>query len=169
MNLVLIGYRGTGKSSVAELVGVTLSMPVLHMDDEVVRLVGCSIPEFVEQHGWDAFADLETQVVTEAARKENTVIDSGGGVVRRSRNMAMLKQNGTIFWLTAGVETIKERIKNESEERPPLTDAASPVEEVEEVLYARLPVYAEYADHIIETENRTLGEIAGEIVQLSCP
>jgi shikimate kinase len=152
---------------VAELVALCTNRAVFRTDDAVVERAGCSIPEFVEQHGWDAFWDLESAVVAEASRLRDVVIDTGGGVVRRPRNMALLKESGQVFWLTAHADTIKDRIKEDGG-RPSLTGERSLLEEVADVLEARLPLYQEHADHVIETDGRTLGEIADEIVRILC-
>lgn len=167
MNVVLIGYRGTGKSSVAELVAMCSNMQVYRMDDEIERRAGCSIVELVREKGWDEFRRVEEEVAREAGALDNYVIDAGGGVVQRPDNVAALKANGALFWLTASADTIKERIAGDAA-RPPLTGGKSILEEVDEMLAARLPLYAEAADHVIETEGRTLGEIANEIVDIVC-
>jgi shikimate kinase len=167
MNAVLIGFRGTGKSSIAELVALCTDRSVYRMDDEIVKRAGCAIPDFVKEHGWDAFWELESEVAQEAAALNDAVIDTGGGVVQRPDNVAQLKATGPVFWLTAHVDTIRERIKEETH-RPSITGKKSFLDEVAEVLEARLPMYEDAADHIIETDGRTLGEIADEVVAILC-
>ena len=167
MNAVLIGFRGTGKSSIAELVALCTDRTVYATDEEIVRRAGCSIPEFVHGHGWDAFRELESEVAAEAGALDNAVIDTGGGVIQRANNVAALKAHGVVFWLVAQVDTIQDRIKDDSH-RLSLSGEKSYIDEVAEVLEARLPLYAEAADHIVETDGRTLGEIADEIVQILC-
>jgi len=166
-NVVLVGFRGTGKSSVAELVAMATDRGVFHMDATISERAGSSIPEFVERRGWDAFWALESEVADEAAKTKNTVIDTGGGVIRRDENMTSLKSTGSVFWLTAHATTIKERIRDETH-RPSLTGRKSFLDEVDEILEAREPVYARYADYIIETDGRTLSEIANDIIHIVC-
>lgn len=166
-NVILIGYRGTGKSSVAELVAVSTDRQVLHMDDSIVERTGCSISAFVAAHGWARFRDLESEVVREAASMSNTVVDTGGGVILREENVEQLKSTGPVFWLRAHATTIKARIQ-ESVDRPSLTGQKSFLDEVEEVLKLREPLYASYADYTVETDNRTLGEIAEDIINILC-
>ncbi len=166
-NIVLIGFRGTGKSSVAELVAMATHLDVIHMDEEIVRRAGCSIPGFVHSHGWEAFWDIESQVAENAASMCGMVIDTGGGVIRREQNMAHLKAHGDVFWLTAPAHIIKERIKDDGG-RPSITGEKSFLDEVDEVLEVREPLYAQYADHVIDTDGRTLGEIAQSILDVVC-
>lgn len=166
-NVILVGFRGTGKSSVAELVALATNRSVYHMDDAISSRAGCSIAEFVERYGWETFWKLEADVVAEVAERRGLVIDTGGGVVRHEEGMRRLKASGAVFWLTARPSTIKERIRQETE-RPSLTGRKSFLDEVEEVLEAREPLYSRYADHVVETDGRTLSEIAQEIIELMC-
>ena len=167
MNIVLIGFRGVGKSSIAELVALCTNRSLFRIDDEIEKREGGAIAEIVRRHGWQRFWELEAAVCAEAAAMTDTVIDAGGGVVQRPENVAALKTNGTFFWLIAEADTIKDRIKHD-ENRPSITGAKSFIEEVEEVLEARQPLYEAAADYVIPTDGRTLSEIAAEIVDIAC-
>ncbi len=164
MNLVLIGYRGTGKSVVAEILRGKLGMPVVSLDAEIVREAGMSIPEIVEQRGWPHFRDLESAIVERFAKRDGAILDTGGGVILRPENTENLRGNGILFWLEASVERIVERIQ-ESTERPPLTEGRSFLEEVEEVLSERLPLYRAAADREVDTDPLTVAEVAEEIAR----
>ncbi len=163
MNIVLIGYRGAGKSRVAKIVAARLGRTVVSTDAEIVQMAGQGIPEIVAQHGWDYFRDLESQVCRELAGRDDLVIDSGGGAVLRAQNVEALKKNGTVFWLTASVDTITKRIGGDTQ-RPSLTGAQSFVDEVRDVLRERTPKYEAAADHIIATDERSVVQIADEIL-----
>ncbi len=121
-------------------------------------------PEIVEKSGWDYFRDLESQVVAEAAKKDSCIIDTGGGVILRQQNVDHLKQNGLLFWLKADPDTIISRIKDDAN-RPSLTGNKSFIEEVQEVLQQRTPLYQQAQDVTIETAGRTIDSIADEIVE----
>ncbi len=86
MNIVLIGYRGTGKSTVAECLASARGWPRASLDEEIVKRSGMSIPEIVERMGWDHFRDLESGVVKDFAAKEGWILDTGGGVILREEN-----------------------------------------------------------------------------------
>ncbi len=150
MNIVVIGYRGTGKSVVAKLIAQALGMEDICMDEEIVRRAGMRIPEIVEQHGWSFFRDMESELVKELAQRDGLVIDTGGGVIERARNVKALKANGKVVWLDATVETILERIKDGSE-RPALSENMTFTQEVAGILGRRKPLYAAAADIRVTT------------------
>jgi len=156
MNIVLIGYRGTGKSSVGKLLAERSGRALISTDAEIVRRAGQSIPDIVKQNGWDHFRDL--------AGKDQLIIDTGGGAILRRDNVDRLKTNGLLFWLTAEVATIGRRIGGDTQ-RPSLTGTKSFLEEIEEVLRERTPAYRAAADHVIATDHKTIGEIVDTILQ----
>jgi shikimate kinase len=165
MNIVLIGYRGTGKSTVGKVLAARLGRPVVSTDAEIVRRAGQTVPEIVAQHGWDRFRDLESTVCQDFAIRDGLIIDTGGGAILRPHNVECLKKTGVLFWLTASVATIASRIGSDTQ-RPSLTGTKSFVAEVEEVLTVRTPKYQEAADHVIPTDNRSINQIVDAI--LSC-
>jgi shikimate kinase len=164
VNLVLIGYRGTGKSAVAEILSHALGMPVVSLDAEIVREAGMPIPDIVEQHGWPWFRDLESAVTRRFAERDGLILDTGGGVILRPENTERLRRGGVLFWLEASVETIVERIRCGTQ-RPSLTEGRSFLEEVAEVLEERLPLYRAAADRAIATDARTPAAVADEIIR----
>ncbi len=163
MNIVLIGYRGTGKTSVGKLLAERLGRQLVSTDAEVIRRAALSVPEIVKQFGWDRFRDLESEVCLELGGKDRLIIDTGGGVILRQQNVDRLKANGVLFWLTATVRTITERIGGDTQ-RPSLTGAKSFTDEVEEVLREREPRYKAAADHVIQTDGRSLVQVADAIL-----
>ena len=165
MNLVLIGYRGTGKSTVAKLVAAQLGWRTVSTDTRVVEQAGCSIPDIVARDGWDHFRDLETAVCGELKEQDHLVIDAGGGMILRPANIAAFKPDSLVFWLTATVETITRRIAEDTQ-RPSLTTGKTFVEEIQEVLTNRTPKYQAAADHTIATDGRSPEAIASEIVSV---
>jgi shikimate kinase len=165
MNLVLIGYRGTGKSVVGRLLARKLNMDCVSMDAAIVEKTGMSIPEIVDKFGWVKFRDLESEVVRELSSRDNIIIDSGGGVIERSENVETLKSRSVIFWLNADIDVIVARISRGSE-RPALTEGKSFTAEVEEVLAARLPKYRAAAHHEIDTGRITPGRTAEAIADI---
>ncbi len=162
MNIVLIGYRGTGKSSVAKILAERLKWPLISTDADIVKKAGLSVPEIIQKRGWDYFRDVESKICQRVGAKDRTIIDTGGGAVLRKENVDALRRHSRVFWLTAEVATIMERIKN-NKDRPALTQNKNYVDEVEDVLKERLPLYKSACDQIIPTDGRTLEEIADEI------
>jgi shikimate kinase len=165
MNLVLIGYRGTGKSTIAKLLAERLRMEVVSLDQEIVRQAGRSIPEIVAQHGWPYFRDREVEVTKRFAARDGIIIDAGGGVILRQENVENLRRDGRLFWLRASVPVIVARIEGGTE-RPSLTQGKSFTEEVEDVLRERTPLYEAAAHHRIDTDSLTPEQVAAEVVRL---
>jgi shikimate kinase len=163
MNIVLIGYRGTGKSTVARILGQRLKRRVISTDAEIVKEAGQSIPRIVEQFGWDYFRELETQICRRLQTQTDLVIDTGGGLILKEENVKILKANGNIFWLTAEVSTIAGRISNDTQ-RPSLSGTKTFVEEIEEILEIRRPYYQAAADVIISTDHEAPESIANQIL-----
>jgi shikimate kinase len=164
MNLVLIGYRGTGKSVVAAILSRRLGMPAVSLDEEIVRQARMPIPEIVEKHGWPWFRDLESAVTERFAARDGLILDTGGGVILRPENTESLRRGGVLFWLEASVAVIIDRIRGSSE-RPSLTEGKSFLQEVAEVLEVRLPLYRAAADRAIVTDALTPDAVAEEIIR----
>lgn len=159
MNIVLIGYRGTGKSEVGQEISQLAGMDYISMDSEIVQRAGKSIPEIVEESGWEHFRDIESELAAELSERDNLIIDTGGGVIERRENIKNLKRNSTVVWLKAEVATIVERISGDTQ-RPSLTGGKSFTDEVSEVLERRTPLYASASDFEVVTDDKTPLEIA---------
>ena len=165
MNLVLIGYRGTGKTVIGKLLASELDMPYVGLDAAIVDRAGMPIPEIVDRHDWDHFRDLEQQVVEDATARDGQVLDTGGGVITRAENSERLRRNGMVFLLEASLDDIVARIGGDTQ-RPSLTGAKSFTDEVADVLKVRQPLYRAAAHHVVDTSTldpaaaaRTIAEI----------
>jgi shikimate kinase len=165
MNIVLIGYRGTGKSTVGRIIAARLGRELLSTDAEIVKRAQCTIPEIVAKKGWDYFRDLESDVCKELAGRDQLVIDTGGGAILCAQNVEALKKHGTLFWLTASVETIAKRIGGDNQ-RPSLTGSKSFIDEIQDVLRERTPKYQAAADHIIATDEQSAPQLAERLLAL---
>jgi len=165
MNIVLIGYRGTGKSVVGTQVANRLGMKCVSMDAEIVRRAGMSIPEIVEKHGWTTFRDMESDVARDLAKSDNLIIDTGGGVIERPENIEALRENSRMIWLKASVSSIVARIQDDTE-RPSLTSDKSFIDEVAEVLERRTLKYQGAAQYEIDTDPLTPEQVADRIVEI---
>lgn len=163
-NLILIGYRGTGKSTVARILGQRLNQPVHVMDALIAGRAGKSIPEIVQSEGWEGFRNRESALASELGALSGLLIDAGGGIVTRPGNIDALKQNGVMIWLTASSSAIIDRIQD-SGDRPALSDASF-IDEVPRILAEREPLYRAAADAVVNTEGRTPEEVAEEVLRL---
>jgi len=165
MNAILIGYRGSGKSSVGRFLAEILGLKLIETDAEIVRKTGMTIPEIVGQHSWDFFRDLESEVIADVTDEKNQVIDCGGGVVIRPQNVEYLQNSGVVFLLESDPEDIIYRI-GRSSNRPSLTGDKSFTEEVLEVLEERKPLYQAAADYVFDTSLDSPRTVAGKIASL---
>lgn len=164
MNVVLIGYRGTGKTACATRLAQRLNLNRVSLDAEIERQAGKAIPEIVAERGWPGFRDLEEAVVRAAAAQDGLVIDCGGGVVEREANFAVLRAAGPVIWLSATPATIVQRIQGDTQ-RPSLTGAKSFTDEVSEVIERRTPLYQRLAHVRVDTDALSIDEVVARIVE----
>jgi shikimate kinase len=163
MKIVLMGPRGSGKSSVATLLAQRLQLQLINMDAMIAQRAGMTIPTLVKQYGWDHFRELESSIARDLAECEDCVIDTGGGVVIRASNTSHLKRNGVVIFVTADTATLIHRIKN-STSRPALTAEKSFTEEMQEVLATRQPLYEAAADYRVNTSHLTIEQVVDDII-----
>ncbi|MCR4280819.1 MAG: 3-phosphoshikimate 1-carboxyvinyltransferase, partial [Candidatus Kaiserbacteria bacterium] len=163
-NIVLIGMRGGGKTTVGRLLAGTLKREFVELDELVEKQAGMSIPEIVEKHGWEYFRDMESEIVQKVSSKHGAVISTGGGVIIRPENMAALKENGYLIFLSTPVEILASRIEHDLN-RPSLTGASSPEKEIATVLAERKKLYEAVADVVLKAGNLTPTEKADIILQ----
>ena len=167
MHIVLIGYRGTGKSAVGKRLAEKLKMPFYDTDELVERGVGRSIRDMVAEKGWAYFRKREGEIIRKLVLLQRGVVATGGGAVLDQGNCDILKKHGLLIWLRADAMTMVERMRDDAtskERRPPfLHDDA--FRETEDVLKQRLPVYRRLADFSIDTTGKSIDEIAGAVCQ----
>lgn len=161
MNIALIGFMGTGKSTVAQYIHKVLKLEVVEMDALIAEREHCTIEEIFSKKGETYFRDLETELLRELQCKENVVISCGGGVPLRTKNVELMKKNGTIIMLTASPETILQRVYKD-DSRPLLKDKKDP-EAIREMMEVRDKVYKEAADMIISVDQKSVEQIFEEI------
>ena len=167
MNLFLIGYRGSGKTSVASALAAQLGWPWVDTDVEIERRSGRTIRDLFVQEGESYFRDLESRVVAEVAAGDRQVVALGGGAVLRPDNRRDLAGRGKVVWLTASPRTLWERIGQDpstASRRPHLTTAGG-LAEIETLLAERSPLYAQCADLALDTEGLPPDQIARQIIQ----
>ncbi len=167
MNIVLIGYRCTGKSSVGRLLSKEIGWEYIDTDELIQQKSGFCIDDIVRQYGWNRFRELEKEIVKEVSNLDNYIISTGGGVVLNEENVYKLKERGFFIWLKADSTTIRARMKEDQKtdiNRPALTDA-NPIDEIEHVLKLREPLYDKYADFIVNTDNLSEQQVCNIILK----
>ena len=164
-NIVLIGFMGTGKTSVGRLLAARLGRAFYDIDKKLEECHGMPIPAMFAVHGEDWFRAQEKEAVREAAARSGLVIATGGGVVKDAENMAALRRNGLIVALTADVDTILTRTAAQGQ-RPVLdrADMGDRRAAVAALLAERKDLYRD-ADMTVGTSRRSPLEVAQEILQ----
>lgn len=155
MNIVLIGYRGCGKSTIGKLLAGRLELAFVDTDEIIGERVGKTITEIFDQVGQAGFRELETAVVAAVAARDNAVIAAGGGVVLRPENIALLKRRGKLVWLQAPPEVLWQRIEADprtARTRPNLTSAGG-LAEIQRLLALRAPLYRQAADFTLDVSS----------------
>jgi shikimate kinase len=148
MNLILTGLRGTGKSSIGRRLALALGRPFFDTDQLIEQQIREPISQYVNRLGWDAFRDLEHQVIRQVACQRAAVISSGGGTLTFARNVEMLKPNSIIILLAADPATLAKRLKR-SYARPPLTDQPNLEAEMGALWTQREPLYRKVSDVVL--------------------
>jgi len=159
--LVLIGYRGTGKTSVGARLAEALHCPFVDLDQVLGREAGRSVADIVAQGGWGEFRRLEKQLVARYRDAQGLVLATGGGVVLDPDNVAALRKNGILIWLTADPAAIQTRLAQDQPQdanRPSLTGGDT-VQEVAAVLEERAPLYQAAAQISVDTTHRSVSQV----------
>ncbi len=172
MNIYLIGYRGTGKSSVAPIVAELLGPPWKDVDMDLLieKEAESTIAEIFADEGEIGFRKRESDVLAMLAQQNQKVVATGGGVIERTENRPLLNE-GFVVWLTASPEVILERVSADtltSSRRPNLTSTGG-IDEIDKILSRRLPLYQSLARLTLSTESATPEELARSIVKEFTP
>jgi shikimate kinase len=160
VNLALVGFMGTGKTSVGRLAAEQLHFDYVDTDELIQTHTGRIIADIFKTDGEPAFRALERKVVLELASRTKTVISTGGGLPANPENLAGLKTHALVVCLWASPEKIWERVKNQSHR--PLLEDPDPQKKIRELLAVREPFYKQ-ADVLMNTEIRTVREMAQQV------
>ena len=168
MNVILIGFRGSGKTTVGRALAERLKREFIDCDEYIERRTQLTVAEIFSRHGESHFRTLESEALAELSALDGKVIATGGGAVLKYQNMQVFKRNGCrIFFLEVGPETAFERICSDPAtraRRPALTDK-DPATEIREQIQLRTPYYLKAADVVVRAESRTVPDIVDEIVR----
>lgn len=160
-NIYMIGFMGTGKSTISRKLAAMIGYREIDTDYEISKNENMRIPEIFEKHGEEYFRNLETEFLKEMQKKEKCIISCGGGMVLRKENVELMKQNGVVVLLTATPETILSRVER-GKDRPILNGHMN-VEYIEELMEARREYYEAAGELVIVTDGKETIEIAEEI------
>lgn len=167
MNIILIGYRCSGKTAAGKILAQKLKRQFVDLDEAIEALTGSDIKGLVSRKGWGYFRQIERQMIQTLTRSDNLVLATGGGVVMEPLNVTDLKANGLLVYLEADAKVLTQRMQSDQISghiRPALTDHADPIREIETVLKERTPFYLDAGDFSINTSNRSPQEVAQAIL-----
>lgn len=162
-NIVLVGFMGTGKTSVGKELAGRLGRDFIDLDDVIEKRAGCTVNEIFRDKGEAHFRELEKAVIREYAHKNKMIIAAGGGAVIFDENVQHLKRNGLMICLKASADEILNRVRHETHR--PLLNVCDPKEKVVELLKKREEFYAK-ADHAIDTNGLSVKEVADKVLEL---
>lgn len=162
-NIVLVGFMGAGKTTIASLLAEKLKRKYVSTDDMIIHKERTSISVIFKQKGEPYFRELEREIVSKLSRQGGLVIDCGGGIVLQEENIIDLKKNGIIIFLKASADAVHERTKKTTHR--PLLRVANPRQKIEELLVKREPYYKQ-ADLTIDTSAKTADEVVHGILCL---
>jgi len=164
MNIILCGMMGVGKSSVGIRIAEKTGRRWFDTDVVIADRHG-RISDIFEYYGEEHFRELEMDVVKELAGQDELVISTGGGLVLRKENSELLRQGGKIFFLRASFETLLGRVQADVA-RPLLRDMGKTAERLGILLKERTPIYEHTSDYIVDTDKRTVEEVADAVIAL---
>jgi len=162
-NIILVGFMGTGKTTIATQVANRLTMKYVSTDSLIEKREKRTINEIFTDSGEEYFRDIESDVIREVSQAQNMVIDTGGGAVLRQDNIANFKSQGVVICLIADPEIIFERTKKYKHR--PLLNVMDPKRKIRDLLAKREGFYAK-ADHLIDTGKLTVRQVVEEIVNM---
>ncbi|MBW1782033.1 MAG: shikimate kinase [Deltaproteobacteria bacterium] len=168
MNIVLVGYRCSGKTTVGKLLARDLEKGFLDTDHLIEAKTGVSIASYVSQNGWKNFRRVEREIIEAIATKNNMVIATGGGVVMEQENVEDLKRNGWVVWLITEASVIRERMKHaqaQDDFRPALS-GADPLNEIDTILRERSPAYERASNYRVSTDAKTAEQVEQAIMNI---
>jgi shikimate kinase len=164
-NIVLIGFMGTGKSSVGSKVAEKLKMKFVDMDREIEKVTGLPVAHIFRIHGEIRFRSEERLMAQKLGQRDNLVIATGGGTVLKKENIEALRENGLLICLDANPREIFDRVSRKRGTRPLLKKNFT-VEDIEEMLKVREEYYS-LADYRINTSNKGLYAVVEEIIKIA--
>lgn len=166
MNLYLVGYRCTGKTSVGRLLSEDLGWVFVDMDHQLALEAGMRIQDIVASRGWQHFREIEGRLLERLSQAVRQVVATGGGAVTKSSNIAAMRASGKVVWLQASPAVIAERMVDDSHtasQRPPL-HGEDAVAETEEILGQRVDLYKQAMHFRVNTDDLSPREVADSIL-----
>ncbi|MGD8992934.1 MAG: shikimate kinase [Desulfobacterales bacterium] len=166
MNLFLIGYRCSGKTTVGKSIAKNLGWAFVDADTMLTAACGKNIKEIIDTEGWASFRRRERSTLKQICARQRQVVATGGGVVLDAASIAAMKTSGQVVWLNASADTIRSRVQadtNTEHLRPALTEKGT-LAEIEDLSRERRPLYERASDFAVQTDGLPIDEIVQKIL-----
>lgn len=165
MQIYLIGFMGSGKTSTGTELAKLMDRELLDSDELIVQQEGKSIPEIFAESGEEGFRKIETEIFRNLSQNDNDyIISCGGGAPLREENVALMRRNGRIVRLTATAQTVYDRVKGD--DNRPLLQSDDPMKRIRALMSMRERAYSEAADITVSTDGRTPLMVATELARI---
>ena len=161
--IILVGPMGAGKTTIGRLLAKNLSLPFKDSDSEIEERTGADIPWIFDVEGEEGFRQRESSVLADLLREKSLVLATGGGIVLKEENRALLKQADVVIYLLADSEQLIKRTGKDKNR--PLLNVVDPAKQIQHLLSERESLYREVATRIVETDSRSPKLVAKEIAQ----
>lgn len=166
MNLYLIGYRCTGKTTIGQRLAEKLDRRFIDADQLLEKRAGMPVAQIVSKFGWGEFRRRETLILQEIEKDVAQVVATGGGIVENADNIRLMRGSGVVIWLRANVETILHRMQEDPETRTlrPALTSLSVSDEIRETLARRTPLYSNASHIVIDTDEASVETITQMLI-----
>ncbi|MGL5693352.1 MAG: shikimate kinase [Peptostreptococcaceae bacterium] len=164
MNIILIGPMGSGKTTIGKELSEKLSFEFVDMDCEIEKQENMSIVDIFDKFGENKFRQLELNLLKKVLKNENTIISTGGGIIKEDTNRELLKKEEHVFFLNGNVDTLLRNLSNGINERPLLKDSDNLRGKIENLLFERYNKYEECAKIKIDINHKNIDELVSQIL-----
>lgn len=163
-NIILIGFMGSGKTTVGKLIASKKNMQFIDMDLEIEKLEKKTINQIFSENGESYFRKKEKEILSYVCSLENVVISTGGGIIENNDNIEILKKQECVIWLDGNVDTILNNLKNEIDKRPKIKETNNLEKSIKELLNRRYNKYEEVSNIIVNINDKNVEQVVSQIL-----
>ncbi|MEG2983434.1 MAG: shikimate kinase [Peptostreptococcaceae bacterium] len=163
-NIILIGFMGSGKTTIGKLIASKRNMKFIDIDLEIEKLEKKTINKIFIENGEKYFRKKETEVLIDLCSLKDTVISTGGGIIESIDNIEILKKQECVIWLDGNVDTILNNIKNEIDKRPKLKETINLEASIKKLLDERYDKYKDSSNIIVNINNKNVEQVVSQIL-----
>ncbi|MBC8631111.1 Shikimate kinase [uncultured Clostridium sp.] len=163
-NIILIGFMGSGKTTIGKIISDKKNMRFIDMDLEIEKMENKKINQIFSENGEKYFREKESSLLKQLCSLKNSVISTGGGIIENEFNIEILKKQPYVIWLDANEDTIENNVKNEIEKRPKLKEDDNLKLSIKNLLNKRYDKYKESANIRVNVNNKNVDQVVSDIL-----